>query len=104
MTKNEAVQELTVHLEHWERLKEQNILPCDECNNTIDALRLAIEALSEDIVRCKECKHRYKEDVCPMYYEEWFEIDDDDGFYDSDFIVHDYTLDDGYCDRAERRE
>jgi len=44
------------------------------------------------IVRCKECKNRYTFD-CPMYAEEWFDIDE----YDSDFRVIDDTEDDGFC-------
>ena len=44
------------------------------------------------VVRCKECRKRYTED-CSMYYEcsqcggQW-----------------DWTTDDGFCDRGERRE
>lgn len=56
-----------------------------------------------EVVRCKECKHRH--DVnCPMYYEEWFNIDEGDGYYDSDFRIVDVTEDDGFCDCGERGE
>ena len=69
MTRNEAIAELTAHLEHWERLKEQNILPCAECENTINALDMAISALStetdtlnatndEEIQNCGKCADR----------------------------------------------
>ena len=51
------------------------------------------------VVRCKDCKHRH-EDECPMY---WEEIDEGDGYYDADYIFHDYTQDDGYCSWGERR-
>ena len=54
-----------------------------------------------EIIRCKDCKHRY-EDECPMHHVEWVEYDDD-GYIDSDDVIYDYTEDDGYCFKAERR-
>ena len=48
MKREEAIAELAVHLEHWEHLKEQMLLPCKECENTIKALDLAISALSAE--------------------------------------------------------
>lgn len=56
-----------------------------------------------EVVRCGECKHRYGDD-CPMYYEEWFTIDEGDGFCDSDFYIIDETQDDGFCYCGERGE
>ena len=53
MTREEAIAELTVHLEHWKHLKEQRLLPCNECENTINALDMAIEALKEAEMREK---------------------------------------------------
>lgn len=47
MTKEQAIQELLSHLEHWERLKTEHIAPVDEATSTIDALLMAIKALSE---------------------------------------------------------
>ena len=55
------------------------------------------------VVRCKDCKHRH-EDECPMYWEEQYDIDEGDGYYDTDYIVHDYTHDNGFCSWGERRE
>jgi len=55
-----------------------------------------------EIIRCKDCKHR-REDECPMYHVEWVEYDDD-GYIESDDVIHDYTEDDGYCHMAEKRE
>lgn len=52
-------------------------------------------------VRCKECLHRSQHE-CPMYHEEDIEWDDD-GYIESEVIQHDYTKDDGFCDRGERR-
>ncbi len=51
-----------------------------------------------NIVRCKDCEHR-GESACPMWYEEYIEWDDD-GYLDHDWIVHDATIDDGFCDRG----
>ena len=57
-----------------------------------------------EVVRCKDCKHRGSETYCPMCFEEWYEIDEGDGYYDSDFTTHDRTIDEGFCDRGERKE
>ena len=54
-----------------------------------------------EIVRCKDCRNRGDDD-CPMRFIEWVEYDDD-GYIEHDDIIHDYTKDDGFCDRAERR-
>lgn len=55
------------------------------------------------VVRCKECKHRHGYE-CPMYREEWFNIDEGDGWYDSDFRIIDETQDDGFCYCGEREK
>lgn len=55
------------------------------------------------IVRCKDCKHRGDDVHCPMCYEEVSEYDDGDGYMEVDYIPHDRTWDDGFCDRSERR-
>ena len=54
------------------------------------------------IIRCRDCKYRNTEE-CPMYYEEWVSRDYD-GYIESDIVVHDRTLDEGFCDRGEREE
>ena len=54
------------------------------------------------IIHCKNCKHRESND-CPMYYEEWIEIDEGDGYFDTDNIIHDWTTDEGFCHCAELR-
>ena len=64
----------------------------------IDILKGLPSAQSE-IIRCKDCKYRQTDD-CPMCYGEWIEYDDD-GYLDDDYIVHDNTKDDGFCDRGE---
>jgi hypothetical protein len=55
-----------------------------------------------DLVRCKDCKHRGEEGCCPMYFVDEIEWDDD-GYIEVDYVPHDYTVDDGFCDRGERR-
>lgn len=54
------------------------------------------------LVRCKDCDNRHTDD-CPMYHEEWYEIDEGDGYFDSDFTVHDYSKDDGFCSWAKMK-
>lgn len=56
-----------------------------------------------ELVRCKDCKNR-ESYACPMFFEEWFTIDEGDGCVDDDYRVYDYTVSDGYCHRGERRE
>lgn len=53
-----------------------------------------------EIVRCRDCKHRYG-DECPMRHIEWVEYEED-GFMERDDIVHDHTVDDGFCNCGER--
>ena len=77
-----------------------NHLPnIDEC---WEAGRMAIEALQIDLVQCKDCKHRETDD-CPMYRIEWFSIDEGYGDFEDDYIIHDYTTDNGYCHYGERK-
>lgn len=52
-------------------------------------------------VRCKDCKHRGDDVHCPMCFEEEIEWDDD-GYTEVDYVLHDRTIDDGFCDRGER--
>ena len=54
------------------------------------------------VVRCKDCKHRGDDVHCPMCFEEAIEWDDD-GYTEVDYVLHDRTTDDGFCDRGERR-
>lgn len=56
------------------------------------------------VVRCKDCKHRGDDGHCPMCYEEASAYDDGEGYIEVDYIPHDRTSDDGFCDRGERRE
>lgn len=79
-----------------------------ECTtkDEVEAINEAIVELIQaserpEIIRCKDCMHRGS-GVCPMYYEEWAEVDEGDGYFDIDNIVHDYTTDEGFCYMSER--
>ena len=83
------------------------------CSNTYGAYDIiydttdAIEKIKpaenvREIVCCKDCKYRQTDD-CPMCYGEWIEYDDD-GYLDADYIIHDNTKDDGFCDCGERKD
>lgn len=65
----------------------------DECS--------AVDAV--EIVRCKDCKHREDERVCPMCFVESIDYDDD-GYIETDYIYHDYTIDYGFCYMGEKWE
>ena len=54
-----------------------------------------------EVVKCKDCKHRH-EDECPMYFVEQIDTDEGDGYYDTEYIFHDYTQDDGFCSWGEK--
>ncbi len=54
-----------------------------------------------EIINCKDCKHRYDKEYCPMCFEEAIEWDDD-GYMETDYVMHDRTQDDGYCECGER--
>lgn len=54
------------------------------------------------VTYCKDCKHRSGV-TCPMYFEEYYEYDDD-GYLENDYIIHDNTTDDGFCERGERED
>lgn len=51
-------------------------------------------------VLCKECMYRREETICPMCFVETVEWDDD-GYTETDFIVHDHTHDNGWCNYGE---
>ena len=45
---------------------------------------------SVTVIRCKDCKRRYDSSECPMC----FLVED---------YIEEYTFDNGYCDRGERK-
>ena len=119
MTRKEAIKQL----QYCKGLIKQNgQVYLDE--RDFPLLNMAIEALSDDsvsrrdtvtlnspisiqaemvaVVRCKDCKHRETDD-CPMYRIEWFSIDEGYGDFEEDYIIHDYTTDNGYCHYGERK-
>ena len=78
---------------------------CGYTSGYPEALDMAVEALSSNaiqVVQCKDCKHRETDD-CPMYRVEWFSIDEGYGDFEDDYIIHDYTTDNGYCHYGERK-
>ena len=87
---------------------EKRIKPYDTEDNMDKALYnfahyhlITTPSAQPEIIRCNECKHRHEAE-CPMYHEEDIEWDDD-GYTEYDMVIHDWTKDDGYCDRGERR-
>lgn len=67
-----------------------------EADNPKDKCDLCNHAIVGELVRCKDCIHR-QTDKCPMYHEEWYTIDEGDGYFSDDWNVYDYTVDDGFC-------
>ena len=65
------------------------------------AVLMASREEAEPQTLCEDCKHRDTEE-CPMYYEEWVSRDYD-GYIESDRVVYDRTLDEGFCDRGGGR-
>jgi hypothetical protein len=51
------------------------------------------------VVRCRECIHRGT-DNCPMIQEDYY-YDEDDG---SDYVMRDYTEDNGFCHKGARMD
>lgn len=76
------------------RLPQDRILHIDT-ELAGDEVRVVAEWQGE-VVRCKDCIHR-QTDKCPMYHEEWYTIDEGDGYFSDDWNVYDYTVDDGFC-------
>lgn len=62
---------------------------------------MALPSAQPEIIRCGDCKHRYT-DECPMRHVERVAYDDD-GYIEYDDVVEDYTCDDGFCHKSERR-
>lgn len=129
MTREEAIEQLQnckdlIKQDGQDYLDERDIPLLDMAINALAVLPqykwerdIAVEQLDEygipfgakkdddvvKVVRCKDCKHRH-EDECPMYFEEQVDIDEGDGYYDTDYIFHDNSTDNGYCSWGERRE
>ena len=67
-----------------------------------DAFVRGYQSAKGELVRCKDCDNRHTDD-CPMYHEEWYEIDEGDGYIDNDFTIHDYSTDEGFCSWAKMK-
>ena len=81
-----------------------------DCANAEEAVGKIYQAIGNlpnidavPVVRCKDCKHR-QTDRCPMYTEEYVDFDDGYGNYDVDLIIHDHTIDDGFCHCGARMD
>ena len=81
---------------------------CEDIDNEslhIDVIVDALENLPSaepEIIHCKDCRNR-GEDECPMRHVERIEWEED-GYMESDDIVHDYTEPHGYCYKGEPNE
>ena len=53
-----------------------------------------------EVVRCRECKHRYTEN-CPMYFHDFYWLEGYGEYVDDDT---DHTEDDYFCPKGERKE
>ena len=98
MTREQAIQILST--------RDWSGMLCGYTSGYTEALDMAVEALSSNaiqVVQCKDCKHRETDD-CPMYRVEWFSIDEGYGAFEDDYIIHDYTTNNGYCHYGERKE
>ena len=76
--------------------------PTEICFSEIDAISMIDRQPTVDavpVVRCKDCKYRFTLD-CPMRHEE-LTYDEDDGY---DWIDHDYTSDDRFCNEGARMD
>lgn len=78
-------------------------LPIDTINHFEGDGKGNINLTITELVRCKDCEYRTDPQKCPMCYEEWYEIDEGDGYMDSDYILYDNTEDGGYCHKGKLR-
>ena len=65
----------------------------------VDAVK-KLPSAQPEIIRCRDCKHRYT-DECPMRHVERVAYDDD-GYIEYDDVVEDYTCDDGFCHKSRK--
>ena len=59
MTREEAIQELMTHIEHWERLKTERIAPKEEAERTTEAFNMAINALENERPKGHWIRHEH---------------------------------------------
>jgi len=96
----QAVLDYPIRLDHYDKENGNRhfVLGIESVMEYVEYLP---SADAVEVVRCKDCMYRH-EDECPMQFEEQFDIDEGDGYYDTNYIVHDYTQDDGFCSWGER--
>ena len=82
MTREEAIQVLKDTYAHWLRLKEEHLLPCSECEDTMEAIDMAISALNEAENGCDGCLYEVSDgslfpcNICRLNYGCKYEKDD----------------------------
>ena len=96
ISRSRAIKEMS----YWatDILHPQNLIRED----AIYILESLPSADAVEVVRCKDCKHRYG-DECPMRHVEWVTYDDD-GYIEWDDVVQDNTMDDMFCNCGERED
>ena len=57
MSREEAIKVLFQHIEHWKRLLTENICSKEEGSQTVEALEMAIKALSQEPICDRDCEH-----------------------------------------------
>ena len=67
-------------------------------------VKLILSGNLVEVVLCKDCVHRGEPTECPMCDESWIEYGDGDGYHDTDIVIHDRSIDNGFCDRGERTD
>lgn len=75
----------------FRKMPEKDKARVDEITTCISDVMNAPAADVVEVTRCKDCRRRYDADECPMCYLIQGEHQD-------------YTADDGFCDRGERRD
>lgn len=76
----------------------ETVKRCIELDDSVPNVATAVDFV--EVVRCKDCKYR-GDFSCPMCYEEKIDYDDD-GYFETDYILHDRTTDNGFCDYGEK--
>ncbi len=82
-----------------EALNQHSYETFSDYNTTVELLNELPSIDAVPVVRCKDCKYRFTLD-CPMRHEE-LTYDEDDGY---DWIDHDYTSDDRFCNEGARTD
>ena len=88
---------------HWMEMFDNQGITFDVKAVSVSSIDLAPTVDAVEVVRCKYCKHRRKQE-CPMYNEKYTEYDIGYGDIEQVCKITDGTIDDGYCYKGERRD